>query len=118
MDIKKNVVYSDGYKVQIKGKSHPLIKTSLKSVYYLNSKNKEKRTNIDNVEQVFPPKKKEEKGTHNFGGHMPHPPEDCNHSRIFEHEGIRWIDNVICVKCKKKCTRWKEYNKTTKKNLK
>jgi len=110
--IDKNRNFGNGYKVVIKGKTYPLIKTSMKSVYYLKDK-KEKRTSIFNVERVIEPPKRDTTGFHNFGGHVPYVPETCDHPKIFEYEGIRWIDNQICYNvCKvKKCDRWREYRK-------
>lgn len=119
--IEKNKTFRSGYKVKIKGKIYPLIKTSTKSVHYLNRDKIEKRTSIKNVQEVIEPPPKEEQEFYNFGGHMPHVPVSCVHERVFEDgQGIRWIDNQICSNfCKvKKCDRWREYRKQTARTIK
>jgi len=46
-----------------------------------------------------------------LGGHMPYPPEDCPAPRVYNEEGIEYIDRSFCVDCKhkSKCKRLKEF---------
>lgn len=54
---------------------------------------------------------------HNWGGHMPFPPEGCERIEFaFNHEGVTWLDLNICHPCSllKTCQRRKEYLKSLK----
>lgn len=58
-------------------------------------------------------RKNNHKITHPWGGHLPHPPFDCDRKdKIFTHQGTRWIDIGICINCKEfpeGCPRKKQY---------
>lgn len=46
--------------------------------------------------------------THFFGGHLPHPPLNCERKEFsFVYQGITWLDLSICHKCSqiKNCER-------------
>lgn len=56
---------------------------------------------------------------HNWGGHMPNPPENCERKHLaFVHKEVTWIDLSVCHKCSilSECTRRKEYLKALKNN--
>ena len=130
--IEPNTDYRDkGVTIQVKDKEYPLVRTTAKMAFYLDG-DKEKRISINKVNNPdsgsksnskkskggkvsnFNSDKKGPVGNGNFGGHMPHVPESCDHKKVFEDDkGVRWIDNQICFNfCKvKKCNRWREYKK-------
>lgn len=57
-------------------------------------------------------KKKNDILDHNWGGHLPLPPNDCEkRAYIKTHDSIYWLDLSICHTCSKiqTCQRRKEY---------
>ena len=121
MKLKSNKDYKDqGIKIQVKGREYPLIRTTTKMAVYDDGSGKERKVKLENTKVVETEQKTNTEQTEQtkkfwyFGGHMPFVPENCDNKNIFTDEhGIRWIDNVICAKCKKKCQRRKEFKKIT-----